>query len=323
MGMLIDGNWVDDDSKYRNPDGGAFVRPQSIFNHWVTPDGSTGFKAEPGRYHLFLAPNCPWAHRTQIFRRLKRLEDVISISLSDLPRKRSWAYSRGIGRDLEPIDGIFELHQAYISAVPNYTGRVTVPTLWDKKQWTIVNNESSQIIRMLNSAFDEWGDSSVDLYPAHLRAEIDKINDRVYATVNNGVYRCGFAKSQQAYEEAFRQLFETLDYLEVLLGERHYLCGERITEADWRLYVTLVRFDAAYYGNFKCNRQHVYEYHNLSNYLRELYQWPGIAEITDIEGIKSGYYSIQHVNPTGIVPLGPGDLHLVGPHDRGRVRTAA
>ena len=311
MGMVIEGKWVDDDAKYRNPDGGAFVRPQSIFTHWVTADGSSGFKAEPGRYHLFLAPNCPWAHRTQIFRRLKRLENVISISLADLPRKRSWAYSRGIGRDLEPVDGVFELHQAYISAVPNYTGRVTVPTLWDKKEWTIVNNESSQIIRMLNSAFDEWGDASVDLYPAPLRAEIDKINERVYATVNNGVYRCGFAKSQQAYEEAFKQLFETLDWLEALLGERRYLCGERITEADWRLYVTLVRFDAAYYGNFKCNRQHIYEYHNLSNYLRELYQWPGIAEITDIDGIKRGYYSIRDVNPTGIVPLGPGDLHLV------------
>ena len=321
MGMVIDGTWVDDDAKHRTSNAGSFVRPQSVFDHWVTAAGSSGFKAEPGRYHLFLAPNCPWAHRTQIFRRLKRLEEVISISLSDLPRKRSWAYSRGIGRDLEPIDGIFELHQAYISAVPDYTGRVTVPTLWDKKEWTIVNNESSQIIRMLNSAFDAWGDASVDLYPAHLRADIDKINERIYATVNNGVYRCGFAKSQQAYEEAFKQLFATLDDLESLLGGRRYLCGDRITEADWRLYVTLVRFDAAYYGNFKCNRQHIYEYHNLSNYLRELYQWPGIAEITDIEGIKRGYYSIRDVNPTGIVPLGPGDLHLADPHDRGRLGT--
>jgi glutathionyl-hydroquinone reductase len=320
MGMVIEGKWVDDDTKYRTSEAGAFVRPQSKFAHWVTADGSSGFKAEPGRYHLFLAPNCPWAHRTQIFRRLKRLEDVISISLSDLPRKRSWAYSKGIGRDLEPFNGVFELHQAYISAMPDYTGRVTVPTLWDKKEWTIVNNESSEIIRMLNSAFDAWGDASVDLYPVHLRAEIDKINERVYATLNNGVYRCGFAKSQQAYEQAFNQLFETLDYLEALLGTRRYLCGERITEADWRLYVTLVRFDAAYYGNFKCNRQHIYEYHNLSNYLRELYQWPGIAEITDVDGIKRGYYSIRDVNPTGIVPLGPGDLHLVGAHDRARIR---
>src|SRR5271155_1421459 len=321
--MVIDGKWVDDDAKYRNPGGGAFVRPLSIFTSRVTADGSSAFKAEPGRYHLFLAPNCPWAHRTQIFRRLKKLDDVISISLADLPRKRSWDYSRGIGRDLEPVDGVFELHQAYISAVPNYTGRVTVPTLWDKQEWTIVNNESSQIIRFLNSAFDEWGDPSVDLYPPDLRDEIDSINERVYTNVNNGVYRCGFAKSQEAYEAAFHQLFETLDWLEKLLHHRRYLCGERITEADWRLYVTLARFDTAYYGNFKCNRQHIYEYHNLSNYLRELYQTPGIAEITDIGGIKRGYYSIRDVNPTGIVPLGPGDLHLTGSHDRTRLKAAA
>ena len=319
MGMIIDGKWVDDDAKFRNPEDGAFVRPQSMFADWVTADGASGFKAEPGRYHLFLAPNCPWAHRTQIVRRLKGLEDVISITLADQPRKRSWAYSKGIGRDLEPVDGVFELHQAYVSAVPTYTGRVTVPTLWDKQQWTIVNNESSQIIRMLNSAFDKWGDASVDLYPADLRSEIDQVNERIYGTVNNGVYRCGFAKSQQSYEEAFLKLFETLDFLEQLLGERRYLCGARITEADWRLYVTLVRFDAAYYGNFKCNRQHIYEYHNLSNYLRELYQWPGIADITDIAGIKRGYYAIADVNPTGIVPVGPGNLHLDEPHDRGRL----
>ena len=322
MGMVIEGKWVDDDAKYRTSNEGAFIRPGSIFTHWVTADGSSGFEAEPGRYHLFLAPTCPWAHRTQIFRRLKGLEDVISISLSDLPRKRDWAFSQGIGRDLEPVDGVLELHRAYISAAPDYTGRVTVPALWDKKNWTIVNNESSQIIRMLNSEFDEWGDASVDLYPEALRPEIDKINERIYATVNNGVYRCGFAKSQPAYEEAFKQLFQTLDDLEVLLGERRYLCGERITEADWRLYVTLVRFDAAYYCNFKCNRQHIYEYHNLSNYLRELYQWQGISDITDINGIKRGYYSIPEVNPNRIVPFGPGDLHLADPHDRARLRAA-
>ncbi len=244
---------------------------------------------------------------------------MISISIADLPRKRDWTYSQGIGRDLEPVDGVFELHQAYISALADYTGRVTVPVLWDKKEWTIVNNESSQIIRMLNAQFDAWGDASVDLYPETLQAEIDKINERIYPTINNGVYRCGFAKSQQAYEEAVAQLFDTLDDLEVLLGEKRYLCGQRITEADWRLYVTLVRFDVAYYCNFKCNRKHIYEYHNLSNYLRELYQWPGIAEITDLEGIKRGYYSIREVNPNGIVPIGPGDLHLAGPHDRSRL----
>ena len=289
MGMVIEGKWIDDDAKYRNPTGGAFVRPESSFRDRITADGSSDFKAEPGRYHLFLAPNCPWAHRTQIYRRLKGLDDVISITLADQPRERSWAYTRGIGRDLEPIDGVFELHQAYISADSNYTGRVTVPTLWDKENWTIVNNESSEIIRMLNTAFNEWGDASLDFYPEALREDINAINERVYATVNNGVYRCGFAKSQEAYEEAFQKLFETLDYLDDLLGERRYLCGERITEADWRLYPTLARFDAAYYGNFKCNKKHIYEYPNLSNYLRELYQWPGIAEITDIPAIKEGY----------------------------------
>ena len=323
MGMVIEGAWIDDDAKYRNPTGGAFVRAESNFRGRVTADGSSGFKAEPGRYHLFLAPNCPWAHRTQIYRRLKGLDDVISITLADRPRERSWAYSRGIGRDLEPVNGVFELHQAYISADPNYTGRVTVPTLWDKETWTIVNNESSEIIRMLNTEFNEWGDASLDLYPEDLREDIDAINERIYATVNNGVYRCGFAKSQEPYEEAFHKLFETLDYLDDLLGQRRYLCGERMTEADWRLYPTLARFDAAYYGNFKCNKQHIYEYPNLSNYLRELYQWPGIAEITDIPAIKAGYYSAGAVNPTGIVPLGPGDLHLDGPHDRERLPRAA
>ena len=323
MGMVIEGKWIDDDAKYRNPTGGTFVRPDSSFRNHVTADGSSGFKAEPGRYHLFLAPNCPWAHRTQIYRRLKCLDDVISVTLADQPRERSWAYSKGIGRDLEPVDGVFELHQAYISADSNYTGRVTVPTLWDKKTWTIVNNESSEIIRMLNTEFDEWGDASLDLYPKDLREDIDAINERIYTTVNNGVYRCGFAKSQEAYEEAFHNLFESLDYLDNLLDEHRYLCGERITEADWRLYPTLARFDAAYYGNFKCNKMHIYEYPNLSNYLRELYQWPGIAEITDIPAIKEGYYRAGSVNPTGIVPLGPGNLHLDDPHDRDRLHKAA
>ena len=323
MGMVIEGKWIDDDAKYRNPTGGTFVRPDSSFRNHVTADGSSGFKAEPGRYHLFLAPNCPWAHRTQIYRRLKCLDDVISVTLADHPRERSWAYSKGIGRDLEPVDGVFELHQAYISADSNYTGRVTVPTLWDKKTWTIVNNESSEIIRMLNTEFDEWGDASLDLYPKDLREDIDAINERIYTTVNNGVYRCGFAKSPEAYEEAFHNLFESLDYLDNLLDEHRYLCGERITEADWRLYPTLARFDAAYYGNFKCNKMHIYEYPNLSNYLRELYQWPGIAEITDIPAIKEGYYRAGSVNPTGIIPLGPVNLHLDDPHDRDRLHKAA
>ena len=323
MGMLIDGKWIDDDAKYRNPEGGAFVRAESVFRSWIAADGSSPFPAESGRYHLFLAPNCPWAHRTQIVRYLKGLEDMISITLSDLPRTRSWAYSEGIGRDLVPVDGVFELHQAYVSADPAYTGRVTVPTLFDKTEWTIVSNESSEIVRMLNTEFDGLGATPLDLYPEELRDEIDAFNDRIYETVNNGVYRTGFAKTQEAYEEACNKLFDTLDWLDDLLGERRYLCGERLTEADWRLYPTLIRFDCVYYGHFKCNKRRIDDYPNLSNYLRELYQLPGIAERTDIPGIKQGYYAdMKHINPTGIVPLGP-DIDLHRPHDRARLRKAA
>jgi len=324
MGMLVEGKWIDDDEKYRSDKTGAFQRDESIFRKWVTADGSSGFKAEPGRYHLFLAPNCPWAHRTQLFRRLKGLEDVISITLSDLPRERSWAYSEGIGNGLDPVDGKFELHQAYVAARSDYTGRVTVPTLWDRKEWTVVNNESSEIIRMLNTEFNEWGNASLDFYPEDLRAEIDGYNERIYATVNNGVYRCGFAKTQQAYEEAYDRLFETLEWVEDHLGGRRYLCGDRMTEADWRFYVTLVRFDFVYYSHFKCNRRRIRDHHNLWNYLKELYQHPGIAEITDIPGIKRGYYgNMAHVNPSGIVPKGPEDIDLTEPHDRDRLAKAA
>ena len=323
MGMLIDGAWIDDDAKYRNPEGGAFVRAESVFRSWITADGSSGFPAEPGRYHLFLAPNCPWAHRTQIVRYLKGLEEMISITLSDLPRVRSWAYSEGIGRDLVPVDGVFELHQAYLAADPGYSGRVTVPTLFDKRDWTIVSNESSEIVRMLNTEFDGIGAATLDLYPEELRPEIDAFNSRIYETVNNGVYRTGFAKTQETYEAACNALFDTLDWLEEVLGGRRYLCGERLTEADWRLYPTLIRFDPVYNGHFKCNRRRIEDYPNLSNYLRELYQLPGIAERTDIPGIKRGYYAdMPHINPTGIVPLGP-DIDLSTPHDRDRLRKAA
>ncbi len=323
MGMVIGGTWVDDDAAYRNPEGGAFVRPESVFRVRITADGSSGYKAEPGRYHLFLAPSCPWAHRTQIVRRLKGLEDMISITLSDLPRTRSWAYSQGIGRDLEPIDGVFELHQAYVATDPDYTGRVTVPTLFDKQEWKILNNESSEIIRMLNTEFDGLGARALDLYPEDLRGEIDVFNERIYATVNNGVYRAGFAKSQDAYEEAYHKLFDTLDHLEEVLAERRYLCGEWLTEADWRFYPTLVRFDVVYFSHFKCNKKRISDYHNLSNYLRELYQLPGIAAATDIDGIKRGYYGGQkNVNPTGIVPVGP-EIDLLAQHDRVRLKAAA
>ncbi len=322
MGMLIEGRWIDDDAKHRNPEGGAFVRSESAFRDFVTADGSSGFRAEPGRYHLFLAPSCPWAHRTQIVRRLKGLEDIVSVTLSDRPRKRSWAYSRGID-ELQPgAGGPLELHEVYVAADPRCTGRVTVPTLWDRREKTIVNNESSEILRMLNREFDEWGDASLDLYPRAHRAEIDALNERIYETVNNGVYRCGFARTQDAYEEAVFPLFETLDFLEDRLAGRRYLVADRPTEADWRLFVTLIRFDFVYFSHFKCNIRRIQDYPNLWNYTLDLHQTPGIGEIVDIDGIKKGYYGGQPgVNPTGIVPVGPA-IDLSGPHDRGRLAAA-
>lgn len=323
MGMLIDGKWIDDDAKYRTGEGGTFVRADSVFRNFVTADGSSGFRAEPGRYHLFLAPSCPWAHRTQIVRRLKGLEDVISVTLSDRPRKRSWAYTRGID-ELQPGEnGVLELHDVYIAADPACTGRVTVPTLWDRQQKTIVNNESSEIVRMLNTEFDEWGNASLDLYPEALRAEIDALNDRVYATVNNGVYRCGFARTQEAYENAVGPMFDTLDYLEERLADRRYLIADHATEADWRLFVTLIRFDFVYFSHFKCNIRRIQDYPNLWNYTLDLYQTPGVAEIVDIDGIKRGYYGgMANVNPSGVVPVGP-EIDLARPHDRERFRAAA
>ena len=317
MGMLIDGEWIDDDSTYRNAEGGAFVRPDSNFRYGVTIDGTSEFEAETGRYHLFLAPNCPWAHRAQIVRRIKDLEKVITVSLSDIPRTRSWAYSKGIGKGLDAIEGVFELHRVYQAANPTYTGRVTVPTLWDKKLWTVVNNESSEIIRMLNTEFNQWGNAAVDLFPGVLRDEIEGYNDRIYSTLNNGVYRCGFAKSQESYDEAYHLLFDTLEWLEGHLGSRRYLCGNIITEADWRLYVTLIRFDAVYYSHFKCSKFRICDQPNLWNYLKDLYQQPGIAEITDMDGIKKGYWGdMPNVNPSGVVPLGPEDFDLTSAHDR-------
>ena len=306
MGMVIDGEWIEDDTKYRNPAGGAFVRPESVWRDKVSADGSSGFKAEPGRFHLFLAPSCPWAHRTQIVRRLKGLEDIISVTLSDLPRIRSWAYSQGID-DIQPGEnGILELHEVYIKADPHYTGRVTVPTLWDREKQTIVNNESAEIVRMLNSEFNEWGDGSLDLYPDSKAKEIDALNDRIYETVNNGVYRCGFAKTQEAYEEFLGPMFDTLDFIEGLLGAQRYLVAEYPTEADWRLFVTLIRFDFVYFSHFKCNIRRIQDYPNLWNYTLDLYQQPGVSALVDIVGIKKGYYGGQaQVNPTGIVPTGP------------------
>ena len=271
------------------------------------PTGSGGFKAEPGRYHLIVSLACPWAHRTLIFRRLKGLEDMISLSVVHwLLSERGWTFDEGPGVIPDPIFGASALREFYVKARPDYSGRVTVPVLWDKQTSTIVNNESSEIIRMFNSAFDGVGAAEGDYYPSDLRAEIDALNARVYATVNNGVYRAGFATTQDAYEEAFRALFETLDFLEARLAGQRFLFGGRLTEADWRLFTTLIRFDAVYFGHFKCNLREIRDYPALSRYLRELYRWPKVAETVDFFHIKHHYYASHlRINPTGIVPLGP------------------
>ena len=328
MGLMIDGKWVNDE-RISADARGHFVRADSRFRHWITTDGGPGpseergFKAEPGRYHLFVSPSCPWAHRTIIMRKLKKLEDVISMSNADRPKDEGWAYSEAID-DFRPCaDGVFRLYQVYAAADANYSGKVTVPTLWDRERRTIVNNESSEIIRMFNAAFSTFTEVSYDFYPVALRAEIDRVNDFVYSHFNNGVYRAGFARSQEAYEEAARKVFLCLDTLEKQLGERRYLAGERITEADWRAFPTLLRFDLVYYSHFKCNLRRVQDYPNLANYLRELYQWPGIKETFDLHKIKEGYYGQLNVNPTGVVPLGPNLEHLDWPHDRARLRAAA
>ena len=329
MGLLIDGVWHDQwyDTK---KSGGRFVRSEAQFRDWVTadggpgPDGQPGRKAEPGRYHLYVSLACPWAHRTLILRALKGLESVISVSIVDsLMGNEGWVFSDNPGAVPDPIHGATHMHQIYTSSDPTYTGRVTVPVLWDKVESSIVNNESSEIIRMLNSAFDAWGNRSVDFYPVELRTEIDAINATVYGTVNNGVYRCGFATTQEAYEEAFGQLFDTLEMLDTRLGAQRYLVGDRLTEADWRLFTTLVRFDAVYVGHFKCNLKRIDDYANLSNYLRELYQVPGVAETVNFQHIKDHYYrSHTTINPTGIVPRGPA-LDYWRAHDRDRLPTAS
>ena len=328
MGHMMHGKWVNDD-RITADVRGAFVRADSQFRSWITADGSAGptggagFKAEPGRYHLFVSYNCPWAHRAIILRKLKNLEGVISMSLADRPKTEGWAYSEPID-DFKPCDdGVFRLYQIYVAADADYSGKVTVPTLWDRERRTIVNNESSEIIRMFNSAFRAHTDVAYDFYPEPLRAEIDRINAIVYAQFNNGVYRAGFARSQEAYEEAAGKVFACLDLMEDLLSARRYLAGDRITEADWRAFPTLLRFDLVYYSHFKCNLRRVQDYPNLTNYLRELCQWPGIKETFDLQKIKAGYYSQRNVNPTGIVPIGPTLNHLDLPHDRRRLPAAA
>jgi len=329
MGLLVNGQWRDawyDTEKTQ----GRFVRNESAFRNWVTPDGGAGpsgqggFKAELGRYHLYVSLACPWASRAVIFRKLKRLDNVISISIVDpFMGENGWAFSAPdgsltAGSTPDDIMGARFLYTIYLKAKRDYTGRVTVPVLWDKRHRTIVNNESAEIIRMFNDAFDEWGDATLDLYPTDLREQVDQINSVVYDNVNNGVYKCGFATSQQAYNESFDALFKTLDDLEARLDRQRYLAGSRLTEADWRLFTTLVRFDSVYYGHFKCNQRRIIDYPNLWNYTRELWQVPGIAETVNLFHIKRHYYA-SHVtiNPTRIVPKGPA-LDFSTPHNRAR-----
>jgi len=324
MGLLVDGVWQDEQHSARTPDG-RFVRPTTRFRNWVTEDGGPGptgeggFAAARGRYHLYVALPCPWAHRTVIMRMLKGLEDVVSMSvLEPLYGPHGWRFGTSPGTVPDSVNGASELAEIYLRADPRYTGRVSVPALWDKERRTIVNNESAEIIRMLNGAFGRFTNVRTDYYPPALREEIDRVNALVYENVNNGVYRAGFATSQEAYEEAFRAVFRVLDELERRLSGQRYLVGSDITEADWRLFTTLVRFDAVYYSHFKCNLRRIIDYPNLSNYLRDLYQQAGVAATVNMDHIKRHYYGSQrHVNPSGIVPLGP-QLDFLAPHDRNR-----
>lgn len=312
MGQLIEGRWSNewyDTSKT----GGKFVRADAPFRNWITPDGSPGpsgeggFAAEPGRYHLYVSYACPWAHRTLIFRALKGLESLLSVSVVSpkMPDETGWTF-KDEGSTGDALFGSDHLFQIYQRAKPDFTGRVTVPVLWDKQRQTIVSNESAEIIRMFNSAFDALTGNDDDYYPEDLRPQIDTINKRVYETINNGVYRAGFATRQDAYEEAVRALFDSLDWVENILSDSAYLAGDRVTEADWRLLTTLIRFDAVYYGHFKCNVRQVADYPNISHYMRGLIATPGVRETIYIDHIKTHYYWSHHrINPTRIVPVGP------------------
>jgi putative glutathione S-transferase len=312
MGLLVDGQWRDTwyDTK---KSGGAFERPTTVFRRWITADGSSGFPAASGRYHLFLALACPWCHRTLLFRLLKRLEGVVSVSFVEpLMLENGWTFAAP-----DPLTGARYAYEIYRRADPRYTGRASVPILWDKETGTIVSNESADIIRMLGRAFDAFTAERTDYYPAELAAEIDALNARIYDTVNNGVYKAGFATQQAPHAGAVTALFETLDWLEERLSRQRYLLGDRLTEADWRLFPTLVRFDAVYYGHFKCNLRHLYEYPALWDYTRALYQMPGVAATVDLENFKTHYYGSQRsINPSGVVPLGP-KIDLTRPASRG------
>ncbi len=325
MGLLQDGRWVDSwyDTKSTQ---GRFVRSTAQFRNWITSDGSPGpsgvggFKAEEGRYHLYVSLACPWAHRTLIFRSLKGLEKMISHSVVHwYMAENGWTFQTTDGVLPDTVNNADFLHQVYTSAKPDYSGRVTVPVLWDKENSTIVSNESSEIIRMLNNAFNGIGANLEDFYPRELQQEIDEINTRVYETLNNGVYKSGFATTQQAYEEAIGPLFATLDWLDERLSNHRFLVGDQITEADWRLFTTLVRFDPVYVGHFKCNLRRIADFTNLSGYVRDLYQQPGIAATVNMEHIKNHYYaSHETINPSGVVPVGP-HTDFTLPHNRSKL----
>ncbi len=316
MYQLSDGEWRGDGFE-PNTREGEFDRSESTFRDWITADGSSGFPAEAGRYHLYVSLACPWAHRTLIVRKLKGLESMISVDVVEpYMGEEGWVFGTYPGSTADTLNGSRALYEVYRLADPSFSGIVTVPVLWDKVRRTIVNNESSEIIRMLNSAFDAQGAVRMDLYPEALRESIDAVNGPIYDSVNNGVYRSGFATTQPAYERAVKALFATLDDLERRLGQSRYLVGDRITEADWRLFTTLVRFDAVYYTHFKCNIRRLVDYPNLWAYTRELYQIPGIAETVSLNHIKQHYYtSHPTLNPSGIVPLGP-LLDFSQPHGR-------
>ncbi|WP_342246333.1 glutathione S-transferase family protein [Pseudomonas sp. OTU5201] len=325
MGLLIDGKWHD--KWYDTAKDGRFQRESARRRNWITADGSPGpsgiggFPAESGRYHLYVSLACPWAHRTLIFRKLKGLESLIDVSVvSWLMLEQGWTFDPQFGSTGDKLDGLAYLHQRYTRDSSDYSGRVTVPLLWDKQTDSIVSNESSEIIRMFNGAFDHLTGNHLNFYPQALRPEIDALNERIYPAVNNGVYRAGFATTQDAYDEAFHALFDELDQLDALLETRRYLTGERVTEADWRLFTTLIRFDAVYHGHFKCNLRRLEDYPNLSGWLRELYQWPGVAETVNFPHIKHHYYaSHRTINPTGVVPLGP-IQDFSRPHGRGHLK---
>jgi len=322
MGMLIDGQWREEWYDTEST-GGSFEREAARFRNWVTADGTPGpggrggFAAEPGRYHLYVSLACPWAHRTLIMRQLKGLADLIGVSVtSPLMLEHGWTYNTDEGSSGDALGHRRYHHQLYTDSISDYSGRVTVPVLWDRQQETIVNNESAEIIRMFNSAFDGVTGNTLDFYPQELREEIDRWNSRIYDRVNNGVYRAGFATSQQAYEEAYVALFAELDTLEAHLATSRYLLGSRLTEADIRLFTTLIRFDMVYHGHFKCNRQRLEDFQYLPNYVRDIFQHPGVAGTVNFDHIKTHYYASHGtINPSGVVPLGPA-IDFNRPHGR-------